>query len=227
VAAVPVLALFAAAGVVAAWDALRRRSAREIASVAVALAALALAVNWPIERENLGIAWYNLANRYRDRGEYDRAIDAYQRALRGVPGYLSAYNNLARSFEDAGRRDEAVAAWRVLLALAQRQGSPQHVERAPRPPAALAAHPSTNDTPPAPGTSGSIDAGRLRARSLAHGRVDRAVGVDLGRAREGLLGLSGATESQQRAAELELRVLEIGLEGDRTLERRRGARPLA
>jgi tetratricopeptide (TPR) repeat protein len=149
VAAVPVLALFAAAGVAAAWEALRGRRAREIASVAVALAALALAVNWPIARENLGIAWYNLANRYRDRGEYDRAIEAYQRALRGVPGYLSAYNNLARSFEDAGRRDEAVAAWRVLLALAQRQGSPQHVERAQRHLAALAVQPSPPDTPPA------------------------------------------------------------------------------
>ena len=148
VAAVPVLALFAAAGVAAAWQALRGRRAREIASVAVALAALALAVNWPIARENLGIAWYNLANRYRDRGEYDRAIEAYQRALRGVPGYLSAYNNLARSFEDAGRRDEAVAAWRVLLALAQRQGSPQHVERAQRHLAALTAQPSPSDAQP-------------------------------------------------------------------------------
>ena len=147
IAAVPVLALFAALGVAAALEALRRRRAREIASVVIALAALALAVNWPIARENLGIAWYNLANRYRDRGEYDRAIEAYQRALRGVPGYLSAYNNLARSFEDAGRRDEAVAACRVLLALAERQGSPQHVARAQRPLAALAAQPSPPEAP--------------------------------------------------------------------------------
>ncbi|HVN39897.1 MAG TPA: glycosyltransferase family 39 protein [Myxococcota bacterium] len=139
VAAVPVLAVFAAAGVASALEALRRRRAREIAAVTLALAALALAVNRPIERENLGIAWYNLANHYRDRGEYDRAIELYQRALVGVPGYLSAYNNLARTFEDAGRRDEAVTAWGVLLVLAQRQGSPQHVERAQRHLAALGA----------------------------------------------------------------------------------------
>ncbi|HXK22992.1 MAG TPA: glycosyltransferase family 39 protein [Myxococcota bacterium] len=150
VSAVPVLALFAAAGVAAALEALRRRRARAIAGVAIALAALALAMNWPIARENLGIAWYNLANRYRDRGEYDRAIEAYQRALRGVPGYLSAYNNLARSFEDAGRSDDAVTTWRVLLVLAQRQGSAQHVERAQRHLVALGAPTSPPDMPPTP-----------------------------------------------------------------------------
>jgi tetratricopeptide (TPR) repeat protein len=148
VAAVPVLALFAGAGVVAAVRALRRRRAREIAAVALALASLALAVNWPIERENLGIAWYNVANRYRDRGEYERAIEAYLRALQGVPGYLSAYNNLARTFEDAGRRDDAVTAWRALEALAQLQGSAQHVERARRHLTALGASASGPRTSP-------------------------------------------------------------------------------
>ena len=132
VAAVPVLVLFAAAGVAAAGAALRRRRARELAAVALALAGLALGVQWPIAREDLSIAWYNLANRYHERGEYERAIEGYARALRGMPGYLSAYNNLARSFEESGRRDEAIAAWRALLVLAQRQGSPQHVERAQR-----------------------------------------------------------------------------------------------
>jgi tetratricopeptide (TPR) repeat protein len=147
VAAVPVLALFAAAGIAAVVRAFRGRRVREIAALGLSLAGLAVAVNWPIARENLGIAWYNVANRYRERGEYERAIDAYVRALREVPGYLSAYNNLARTFEDAGRKDDAVEAWRALQVLAERQGSAQHVERARRHLAALGAA-SAADAPP-------------------------------------------------------------------------------
>jgi 4-amino-4-deoxy-L-arabinose transferase-like glycosyltransferase len=147
-AGVGVLALFAAAGAAAAWGALRRRRARELAAVALALALVALVVHRPMQRENLGVAYYNLANRYRERGEYDRAIEAYLRALRGAPGYLSAYNNLARSYEDAGRRDEAVAAWQALRTLARFQGSPQHVARATRHLAALGAEPVSTPVPP-------------------------------------------------------------------------------
>ena len=150
VAAVSVLALFAAAGVAALVRALRHRRAREIAALGLALAGLVVAVNWPIARENLGIAWYNVANRYRERGEFERAIDAYLRALRGVPGYLSAYNNLARTFEDAGRPDDAVAAWRALQVLAERQGSAQHAERARRHLAALGAASAGAEAPASP-----------------------------------------------------------------------------
>src|SRR5262249_3853146 len=57
--------------------------------------------------------------------------------------------------------------------------------------------------------------------------VDPAVRVDLRRTREGLLRLTGATELQQRAAELELCVLEAGVECYRPFEGGRRARPLA
>jgi 4-amino-4-deoxy-L-arabinose transferase-like glycosyltransferase len=150
VAAVPVLALFAAAGVAALVQVLRRRRARELAAVVLALVGLATMVNWPIARENLGIAWYNLGNRYRDRGEYERAIESYLRALRGVPGYLSAYNNLARTFEDAGRSQDAATTWRALLALAERQGSALHAERARRHLADLGAETPAEDAPAPP-----------------------------------------------------------------------------
>lgn len=130
VAAVPVLVLFAAAGGACAVAALRARRARTLAGMALALAGLALAVHSPIARENLGMAYYNLANRFREQGATERAIDAYRRSLRIEPAYLSAWNNLARSYEDAGRLDEAASSWRALLALARQQRSALHVERA-------------------------------------------------------------------------------------------------
>jgi tetratricopeptide (TPR) repeat protein len=131
-AALPVLLIFAGAGVVAAWDALRAREPRRLAAVGLALALLSLGARWPIAQENLGVAYFNLANRHRERGEPERAIEAYAESLQRAPGYLSAWNNLARSYEDLGRRDEAREAWRVLLSLAQAQGSALHEERARR-----------------------------------------------------------------------------------------------
>jgi 4-amino-4-deoxy-L-arabinose transferase-like glycosyltransferase len=132
VGALPVIALFAAAGVAHIVCVLRARRVRSLLGVAVMLAALFIGMHWPIAEENLGIAYYNLGNRFRVRGQAERAIEAYQEAMRRSPDYLSAYNNLALAYEDAGRRDEARAAWNSLLAVAQRQGSPRHVERAER-----------------------------------------------------------------------------------------------
>jgi tetratricopeptide (TPR) repeat protein len=131
-AAVPVLALFAAAGGGYCADRLRERRPRALVRTALALAALALFVQWPLARENLGIAYYNLGNRLRAQGQIERAIDAYAQALRRSPGYLSAYNNLALAYEDAGRREEARQAWEALRLRALQQGSPRHVERAER-----------------------------------------------------------------------------------------------
>jgi tetratricopeptide (TPR) repeat protein len=145
VAAAPVLALFAAAGAASAWDALRAPRARGLAAVALALASLSLAAHWPIARENPGVAYYNLGNRFRERGEPERAIEAYRQALVWTPSYLSAINNLALACEAAGRRDEAVKTWRALRAQAQGQGSPGHVERAVRHLRALGADPDAAD----------------------------------------------------------------------------------
>jgi tetratricopeptide (TPR) repeat protein len=142
VAALPVLVLFAAAGVVALVGVLRAGRVPARIGVGLALAALAVAVHWPLARENLGTAYYNLANRFRAQGDLERAIEAYHESMRRSPGYLSAYNNLALAYEEAGRRDEAVAAWNALLVRAQRQGSPKHVERAERRLRALAAKPA-------------------------------------------------------------------------------------
>ncbi len=140
-AALPVLALFAAAGVAYAVGVLRARRARSLLGVGVALAGLSLAVHWPLARENLGIAYYNLGNRFRAQGQIERAIGAYQESMRRSRGYLSAYNNLALAYEEAGRRDEALAAWNAVRALAQKQGSTGHVLRAERHLRELAAEP--------------------------------------------------------------------------------------
>jgi 4-amino-4-deoxy-L-arabinose transferase-like glycosyltransferase len=132
VAALPVLALFASAGVAYVLATLRARRRPALAGVAVALLALTLAVRAPIAQENLGVAYYNLGNRLRERGEPALAVDAYLQAIQRARTYLSAYNNLALAYEDLGWHAEATTAWRAVAVLAAKQGSAKHVQRAER-----------------------------------------------------------------------------------------------
>jgi 4-amino-4-deoxy-L-arabinose transferase-like glycosyltransferase len=138
--AVPVLALFASAGVAEAVSRVRRRAWH---AVAVAAAAAALAGGWAhreIAHDDLSIAYYNLGNRYRELADWPRAIACYERALATQPGYISAVNNLARVYEATGDHDaEARAAWQRVRALAAAQDLPRYAERAERHLHALAA----------------------------------------------------------------------------------------
>ena len=145
-AALPVLALFASAGLAYTWATLRARN-RHAVNFAVLVAALFVAVHWPLAKENLGVAYYNLGNRLRERGDTEMAVDAYLQAIQRARTYLSAYNNLAIAYEDLGWNAEAVVAWQALAELAARQGSSMHVQRAERHLRQLGAEPQPATAP--------------------------------------------------------------------------------
>lgn len=130
--AVPILIMFAAAACVWLYDALRARRA----AFGIALVAL-LAVGWLSNlappNEDLSVAYYNLANRYRLSGQHEQAIAQYRKSLAINDNYISAYNNLAISLEkSATHRDEAIEAWRNLGKLGRLRGLDRYVERAER-----------------------------------------------------------------------------------------------
>jgi len=131
--AVPVLALFASAGVA---DGVRRVRDRSPRAVGAALAAAALAAFWvhrEVARDDLSIAYYNLGNRYKELADWPRAIESYRRVLEARPSYVSAHNNLALVFEATGEHDaDARIAWEHVRALAAAQGLPRYAERAER-----------------------------------------------------------------------------------------------
>jgi tetratricopeptide (TPR) repeat protein len=130
--ALALVALFAAAGFAYVVSLALARRPRALVAAGAAVATAMLAVQAPIARESLGVAYYNLGNRLRDQGQLEPAVNAYLESMRRAPAYLSTYNNLAMVYEQLGWREEAAKAWSALGQLAERQGSPVHVKRAQR-----------------------------------------------------------------------------------------------
>ena len=131
--AIPVLTVFAAAGVVSAWDALHRRQVGRVLLAAALAIAFGFIVNRTVLREDLSVAYYNLGNRYRELEKWGLAIDAYRESLRRNSGYLSAYNNLAIVLENSGTHDEdALRAWERVRGLGEARRLELYTERAQR-----------------------------------------------------------------------------------------------
>ena len=59
--------------------------------------------------ENLALAYYNRGRSYSDKGDYDRAIADYDRAIELQPSYVIAYNNRGAAYGSKGDYDRAIA----------------------------------------------------------------------------------------------------------------------
>jgi tetratricopeptide (TPR) repeat protein len=116
---VPLLILFAAAGLAALPPLIR---ARHIPGGAWAVAAVAAAVvfcNWPILSTTLmrAVTETNLGVALQAEGQLDQATAHYRRAIALAPGYSPAYNNLATALRAKGQFADAVATYQQALRL--------------------------------------------------------------------------------------------------------------
>jgi len=131
--AVPVLAVFACAGLAEAAARVRRGAPRAVALAAIAAALGGWWSHRDLVQEDLSIAYYNLGNRYRELADWPNAIESYRRVLEKRPNFVSAYNNLALVYETMGDHDAlARVTWERVRELGRAQGLPQYVERADR-----------------------------------------------------------------------------------------------
>jgi tetratricopeptide (TPR) repeat protein len=64
----------------------------------------------PMAHNNLGVAYYH-------KGEWDKAIAEYQKAVSLRPRYADAHNNLGAAYVAKGMFDEAIAAHKQALAI--------------------------------------------------------------------------------------------------------------
>lgn len=116
---VPVLMLFAAAGMIEARRFFREAGARRLAAALAAVAGLAAASRWPLLSPDLmrAITENNLATALREAGRLEEAEAHYRRALAISPHYAAAHSNLGALLRATGRVEEAISHYREALRL--------------------------------------------------------------------------------------------------------------
>jgi len=106
---VPLLALFAGAGVVRAVALYKTRNFQPLTIAAVLLLSVGIVANWPlIAISGPGPGGYNnLANAYSKEGKIDQAIETAKMAVQLRPDYGIAHFNLGNLYASQGRFDLA------------------------------------------------------------------------------------------------------------------------
>jgi len=106
---VPLLALFAGAGLVEGFSLYRERTVRQgLTCAALLVLALGL-VHWPIigRAAPSAAGYYNLGNALVKQGRIDEAIESYQQALQLDPSYPVAHYGLGNTFAQQGKLEDA------------------------------------------------------------------------------------------------------------------------
>ncbi len=117
---VPMLVLFAAAGLAALPGWLRVTARSRLVAVAGAVVAALVVTNWPVLSPTLmrAITETNLATALQSENRIDEAVRHYQRAIAWQPDYAPAHNNLGTALRAQGRLDDAIATYERALAVA-------------------------------------------------------------------------------------------------------------
>ena len=116
---VPLLVLFAAAGLAALPRLVATTPMPRLAGVAAAASAVAALCHLPLlsATRSRAITETNLGTALYEAGRHEEAMARYRRALDVQPDYVPALNNLGVTLRAAGRTDDAIRAYRDGLAL--------------------------------------------------------------------------------------------------------------
>jgi len=116
---VPILALFAAAGIGRIVELAAARKTGPLFGYALLIAASGILVHWNLnpDQHPRAMAYYNVAVSLERAGNRSRAIPYYRRALESTPGFVQARVNLGVLLAMEGKLDEAIACQREALRL--------------------------------------------------------------------------------------------------------------
>lgn len=121
----PLLLLFAAAGIVEGAAAVQARRWRRLGPALALAAILAVAANWPLisEASVRSASLYNLGRSLEDQpGRRGEAVAMYRRAVAIDPWHALAHNNLGLSLQRQGALDEALVELRRAIEIEPGQG---------------------------------------------------------------------------------------------------------
>ena len=128
-------AVMTLAGFAAIWlaDAARARRWVPFGVAAWAFALVLFFTVRPTEATVFSSNYFNLANKFRDMGKDDQAIELYRKAISMNKKHLASHNNLALLLAKRQETlEDAVASWDEVRKLAEEMKDPQRVERATR-----------------------------------------------------------------------------------------------
>jgi tetratricopeptide (TPR) repeat protein len=116
---VPFLMLFAAAGLAALPDFVRRMTPSRRWQLALAIALVAVFTNWPAlsATGNRAVTEHNLGAALQTEGQLDAAIVHYRRAIAINPDYAPSYSNLGAALLATGQTADAITAYQRALAI--------------------------------------------------------------------------------------------------------------
>jgi tetratricopeptide (TPR) repeat protein len=122
---VPVVVLFAAAGIQGVVEAWRGRRTRTLAAGAGILLVAGGLVNLPLVRDTTAraVTYRNLGATLAREGLPEEALRYFEKAVAANPTYVEGQLSLARVLAGLGRREDAVARYRLVLRL--RPGLPE------------------------------------------------------------------------------------------------------
>jgi Tfp pilus assembly protein PilF len=116
---VPLLVLFAGAGIIETFRLCRQRAWRKVAPALIVAIVVAAVINWPLQKiSGAGVAGYNnLANALAKQGKLDQAIATAERALGVDPDYGVVHYNLGNLYMQQGKFDLAKTHFEAALRL--------------------------------------------------------------------------------------------------------------
>lgn len=65
---------------------------------------------------------FAIAREYYSLGDFDKAIDFYQKVLKSDPNYVGAYYHLGIAYEENGQLDTAIETYSEGLKVAEKEG---------------------------------------------------------------------------------------------------------
>jgi len=118
---VPLLLLFAAAGLAAVPSWWRERASNQLVAAGGVLVLVTIAANWPTLSSTLmrAITENNLATALQGDNRLDDALVHYRRAIELQPDYAPAYNNMGTLLRAQGKPDQAVKTYQQALSVSQ------------------------------------------------------------------------------------------------------------